>query len=220
MPNVIIRIQDLSKYYGHKQGTVVALEDVSFQVESGAFKIIQGPSGSGKTTILLSVGGLLSPDEGKILVKDKDIYHLSAEERASFRAENIGFVFQQFYLVNYLTVMENVMLPDLAIKFDGIEKRAKELLTALKLDHRLDHQPSELSTGERQRVALARALVLKPQVLLADEPTGNLDEENEKIILDYFKEFTNKDGAVLMVTHSSRIEKADEVIQLKNGRIT
>jgi len=175
--------------------------------------------GSGKTTLLLLSGGLLAPTSGEVVIQEQSIYDLSPEKRALFRGENIGFVFQQFYLVPYLTVKENVIMPNLALKIDDVEAKAEEILSTFQLDHRLNHAPAELSTGERQRVAMARALISNPELLLADEPTGNLDEKNENIILKHMRDFADNGGAVLMVTHNTSIEICDELVHLEEGKL-
>ncbi len=215
----ILQIQNVGKYYGRGGKQVIAIEDISMQVEQGLFKIIRGPSGSGKSTLLLAAGGLLHPDTGKVLVEQQDLYALSPDERTLFRGRNIGFVFQQFYLVPYLTVAENVKMPGIALEIPNLDERARDLLERFRLGHRLEHFPSELSIGERQRVALARALIAEPGILLADEPTGNLDVDNEQIIVDCLREYARNGGAVLMATHGLRTDGFDEVFQLEDGRL-
>ena len=218
MPN-ILELENVTKTY-HPPGRdkVVALNGVSLQVEPGAFKVVTGHSGSGKTTLLLAAGGLLRPDPGTIRVDGEDLYRLNAEERARFRAANIGFVFQQFHLISFLTVLENILAPTLAVTGHQAEERARALADEFGLSHRLDHPPSELSTGERQRVAMARALLNEPAVVLADEPTGNLDESNSTLVLKHLRDYADRGGAVLMATHDSRIE-ADEKYALKDGSL-
>ncbi len=217
----ILDFQAISKTYRPPgRSSVDALDQVSLSVPTGAFKVVCGHSGSGKSTLLLSAGGLQKPDAGKVLVNGTDIYRLSPEKRARFRAETIGFVFQQFHLIPYLNILENVMTPALALVMDRaeVEQRAREMIEWLGLAHRLDHPPSELSIGERQRVALARALLNQPALLLADEPTGNLDEQNSEIVIRHLRDFAARGGAVLIATHDTRIE-ADEKFMLENGRL-
>lgn len=215
----VLDIRDLAKRYARGDRRVVALEGVSLRAEAGAFKTIRGPSGSGKTTLLLAAGGLLRPDDGSVRVNGQDLYALSPNKRSIFRGKNIGFVFQQFYLVPYLTVLDNVRMPGIALDGVDVASRARELLERFRLGSRLDHYPSELSTGERQRVALARALVADPAIVLADEPTGNLDVENERIILECLREYAANGGAVVMATHGLRSDVSDEVVALDNGRL-
>ncbi len=214
-----LKIEQVSKHYQRNGSHIVAIDDVSIRVEKETFKIIRGPSGSGKTTLLLTAGGLLRPDTGNVVVKGQDMYSMSADKRTGFRGKNIGFVFQQFYLVPYLTVLDNVKMPGIALAIPDLDSRAKALLEQFCLGERLAHYPSELSTGERQRVALARALIANPALLLADEPTGNLDIDNEHIILDCLWEYVRKGGAVVMATHGLRTEGFDDVYNIKAGML-
>lgn len=219
----MLKLIDVSKHYdqGARQ-LVKALDNVSVSVGKGEFVVVEGPSGCGKTTLLLVAGGLLHPSEGIIQIGDKNIYSMRAAERAAFRAEKIGFVFQQFHLISYLSVLENVLAPSLALnEKDSLEVRARDLLSRFELNSRIDHLPSELSTGERQRVSLARALLNKPELLLADEPTGNLDRENAEIVIASLADFAQAGGAVLMVTHSREASiRGDKVVHLKGGCLT
>jgi len=219
MDKIRLNVQDARKIYEGAGGQVAALDGVSLAVASGTFQVVRGPSGSGKTTLLLIAGGLLHPDTGSVEVDGQDLYALSPEKRARFRATNIGFVFQQFHLIPYLSVLENVLAASLAAPHAGAVDRAHELIGHFGMTHRIAHPPSELSTGERQRVALARALMNRPAVLLADEPTGNLDEENAAIVLQYLKDFAADGGAVLMVTHGANVEGFHNTIYLKNGKL-
>jgi ABC-type lipoprotein export system ATPase subunit len=218
----MLRITELSKKYSKAPDTVIhALDGVSLNIEPGEFVVVQGPSGSGKTTLLLSAGGLLPPSAGAVEFDGSNLYRMSQSERAKVRAREIGFVFQQFYLVSYLNVLENVLTPSLALPDPQARIRAGELIEHFKLTDRLDHLPAELSTGERQRVGLARALLNRPRFLLADEPTGNLDQDNTEIVLGYFAEFARSGGTVLMVTHSaSAAEYANRTVHLKQGKLS
>ncbi|MCK9265281.1 ABC transporter ATP-binding protein [bacterium] len=214
----ILTIEKVSKIYHRKQEKVVAIKDISLTLKKGDFISVRGPSGCGKTTLLLTAGGLLSPSEGKVIFNGNDLYKLSPEERSHFRAENIGFIFQQFHLIPFLTVEENVLLPSLAAYKEKSGGDVKKILENLNLAERISHFPSELSTGERQRVALARALMNRPKILLADEPTGNLDEENGKIVLGYLSEFARNGGAVLVVTHDRNVaENTDKRLNMEKG---
>ena len=217
----MLEIHNLCKYYNGPKGIIRALEDVTIQIRDGEFVAVQGPSGCGKTTLLLAAGGLLAPTEGRIVMNEEhDPYRMSPDERARFRAKNIGFVFQQFHLIPYLTVLENVLAPSLALPKPETRKRAHDLIARFNMTDRIDHVPAELSTGERQRTALARALLNNPKLLLADEPTGNLDKENAGTVLAAFSEFARSGGAVLLVTHDNTIAgHADRVLHLKNGEI-
>jgi len=217
----MLRITDLSKKYSKSRDTVIrALDEVSLNIEPGEFVVVQGPSGSGKTTLLLAIGGLLPPSEGTVEFDSRNLYRLSQSARANLRAREIGFVFQQFYLVSYLNVLDNVLIPSLALPDQQAQIRARELIEHFKLTDRISHFPAELSTGERQRVGLARALLNRPRLLLADEPTGNLDQDNTGIVLGYFAEFARSGGTVLMVTHSlAAAEYAHRTVQLKQGKL-
>lgn len=217
--NAALHIEDVAKYYSRGGSRVAALEGVSLRVEPSTFKVIRGPSGSGKSTLLLAAGGLLHPDAGAVFVRGQNLYALTPGKRTAFRGNNIGFVFQQFYLVPYLTVRDNVRMPGLAHAIPQLEQRATELLERFRLAHRSTHFPSELSTGERQRVALARALITSPGVLLADEPTGNLDQENEATIVECLREFARNGGAVLMATHGLHADGFDGVFELDKGKL-
>ncbi len=216
-----LQIENLGKSYAAPHGRVCALEAVSLAVQAGEFVAVRGPSGCGKTTLLLAAGALLQPTHGRVLVNGQDLYALAPEQRARFRAAHIGFVFQQFHLVPYLDVLDNILSPALALKTsDPVRSRAAELACRFGLQDRLRHVPAALSTGERQRVALARALLNRPRLLLADEPTGNLDAHNGELVLRCLAEFARDGGSVLLVTHEARAEKsATRVVQMEAGRI-
>jgi len=215
-----LQIRELSKSYPGPQGTVRAVEGVSLTVGAGEFVAVEGPSGCGKTTLLLAAGGLLEPSRGHVLIDGQDLYALSTERRAQFRAANLGFVFQQFHLVPYLSVLDNVLAPTLAKPAPEARPRARELLARFGLGDRADHVPAALSTGERQRTALARALLHCPKLLLADEPTGNLDPANAQVVLGYLAEFARDGGAVLLVTHDAAARAlAHRTLKLRGGRL-
>ncbi len=212
----MLEIRQLAKSYHGPAGIIPVLREFSIQIHPGEFVAVCGPSGSGKSTLLLCAGGLLQPDAGKVIVAGTDIYALSAGARAAFRARHIGFVFQRFHLVPYLSVLENTLTPALAVKLPDARSRARELLDHFGLSHRADHVPAMLSTGERQRLALARALLPSPRLLLADEPTGNLDRDNAARVLDYLAEFARNGGAVLLVTHDPDAARhAARVVEIK-----
>ncbi|MCD6307910.1 MAG: ABC transporter ATP-binding protein [Candidatus Latescibacteria bacterium] len=216
----MLKVENINKLYRSADGVVRAVDGVSVAVEAGEFIAVQGPSGCGKTTLLLSSGGLLAPDGGTVTVGGTRPYDLSPDVRARFRAETVGFVFQRFHLVPYMSVLENVLSPATALPAPDSRDRAEALIERFNLGSRRKHLPSELSTGERQRTALARALLNGPKLLLADEPTGNLDGDNADIVLSTFEDFTRAGGAVLMVTHSEDAAlRADRVIHLRDGRI-
>ena len=216
----MIRVDKVSKFYRTKHGDVKALDNVNLVIEKGEFFVVRGPSGSGKTTLLLSIGGMLRPTEGQITVNNSDIFAMSKRERAVFRADNIGFVFQLFHLVPYLNIIENVLLPTGVGRSRYDQEDVKGLLNRLNLTERMHHRPSELSAGEKQRTAIARAILKHPQIILADEPTGNLDPENSEEIIGYLAEFHSSGGTVIVVTHGKAVDQyADRIIHLEKGRI-
>ena len=215
----MIQIENVTKTYTKGDSTVKALDNISVSVAKGEFVVVKGSSGCGKTTLLLTAGGLLHPQEGKISINNQDLSELSIEDMAEFRAANIGFVFQQYHLIPYLSIIENVNITTLAHKSDVSADRAEELIEELGLKERMHHTPAELSAGEKQRTALARALLYNPPVILADEITGNLDQENASIVLNKLKEFTKSGGTVLLVTHDEKaFDYADRIIEMKAGK--
>ncbi|RKY01449.1 ABC transporter ATP-binding protein [Candidatus Poribacteria bacterium] len=216
----MIQLENVTKIYRSRGGEVKALDGVTLRVEEGEFLVVKGPSGSGKTTLLMIAGGMLRPTGGRVLVNGEDLYSMDEGRRARFRAENIGFVFQMFHLIPYLNVLENVMLPAGAKGEKADRERAAELLRRLGLEGRESHKPSQLSAGERQRVALARALFNRPKIILADEPTGNLDPDSSREVFEHLKRFQEEGGTVLVVTHSAEADGyADRVVQLREGRL-
>jgi len=217
----ILELRDVQKHFRRLDGVVRAVEGVSLRIGAGEFVAVQGPSGSGKTTLLMAAGVLMQPDSGTVVITGGEPYKLSAEQRAGFRAAHIGFVFQQFHLVHYLNVLDNVLTAALASRVADAKERARELIERFGLASRAGHVPSELSTGERQRVALARALLNRPKLLLADEPTGNLDEENGRLVLDCLAGFAKEGGAVLLVTHDPKAAQVSHrALRMENGRLT
>jgi putative ABC transport system ATP-binding protein len=211
----LVQIEHLEKRFED----VCALDRVSFEIEAGEWVAIMGPSGSGKTSLMNILGGLDHPTSGRVIVDGLEIGQLGERELTRYRSDKIGFVFQQFHLVPYLTAIENVML---AQYFHSItdEKDAAEALQRVGLGDRLTHLPSQLSGGEQQRVAIARALINHPKLILADEPTGNLDEANEAIILKILAELHSAGNTIVVVTHSQAIGNlADRRIELEHGRL-
>jgi len=214
----MVRLEKVSKLYHTRRCDVKALDEVSLYVKEGEFVVIRGPSGSGKTTLLLSIGGMLRPTEGQVIVDRNDIYAMSERERARFRAENIGFVFQMFHLVPYLNIIENVLLPTGVRTGPSGRADARELLKRLNLSEREYHKPFELSAGESQRTAIARAFLNQPRIILADEPTGNLDPVNEGQIIGHLADFHHGGGTVIVVTHGMVADQyADRIIHLREG---
>jgi putative ABC transport system ATP-binding protein len=222
--NVPILISKLTKVYATAKVGVVALQDVSLSFEEGAFAAITGASGSGKSTLLNLIGGLDTPTSGTIEVRGKKISEMSREELALYRRSQVGMIFQSFNLISGFNALENVTLP---LIFSGIakgerRKRAGEVLTQVGLEGRTAHRPSELSGGEQQRVAIARALVNRPRILLADEPTGNLDSRTSREIVTVLAELNRDHGlTVIMVTHEETLarEFASRSVRLSDGRV-
>ncbi len=210
----------VTKSFPSAAGQVDALADVSFSVSAGEFVEIRGHSGAGKSTLLALIGGLATPSAGDVLVEGEAINRWSAAQRAELRRGRIGFVFQLFHLLPYLNVLENVLLAASAV--DGaVRDRAQGLLEELGLSERLTHRPAQLSAGERQRVALARALLNEPSLLLADEPTGNLDAENAAIVMERLERFRSEGNTILLVTHDDRGAVAGRrVLRLEHGRLS
>ncbi len=216
----MIQIENVTKTYTKGNNIVKALNDINISVEKGEFVVVKGSSGCGKTTLLLTVGGLLHPQEGKIFIDNQDLYELSTENMAKFRAANIGFVFQQYHLIPYLSIIENIKIPSLAHESEVPDERALELIESLGLKERMHHTPSELSAGEKQRTALARALLYNPLIILADEITGNLDHKNASIVLNKLIEFSKSGGTVLLVTHDEKaFAYADRIIEMENLKL-
>ena len=218
-----LSLENVAKRYRTSDGSVQAIDGVSLSLEAGDFVALHGPSGCGKSTLLLMAGGLLSPDSGVLEIGGENPYALGAEARAAFRAEKVGFVFQQFHLIPFLNVLDNVLVGELAGTSPSADyrDRARELLDRFQLGHRLHHVPSKLSIGEQQRVALARAFLRSPALILADEPTGNLDAENAAIILEHLGNFAaTGEGAVLMVTHDDRAKAAaGRSVEMRAGKL-
>ena len=216
----MLEMQDVTKAYTKNNQEIRALDGVSLSISPGEFVAVRGPSGCGKTTLLLTAGALLAPDAGRVLIDGRNPYELAPDSRAGVRAERIGFVFQQFHLVPYLTVRDNVLSAALAKPSPDAADRADEILRHFQLTDRVNHVPSELSTGERQRTALARATLNRPGLLLADEPTGNLDSANAEIVLGFLDEFARGGGAVLLVTHDDHAAGfAQRTVLLEAGTV-
>ena len=215
-----IHAENLSKRYGEGDSAVPALRDVGFDVEAGEFVAVMGESGSGKSTLLSIMGALNTPTSGSYVVDDIDIYSLGQDQRADFRREFLGFVFQSFHLVPYLTLAENVMLPLAVVPRSNKEKRAlaEEALGRVGLRTKASRLPSQISGGEQERVAIARAIVNEPPILLADEPTGNLDTKTTKEIMSLLENL-NRDGmTIVMVTHSPQCARyAQRILRMSDG---
>jgi putative ABC transport system ATP-binding protein len=216
----MLEFKNVSKWFNGAQGKVTALKDISFSVRPGELLAVRGPSGCGKTTLLLTAGGLLRPSDGQLSIDGQDPYALSPEMRSRLRARTIGFVFQQFHLIPYLTVRQNIMTASLAVPLKEASERTQKLISHFGLNDRADHVPARLSTGERQRTALARALLNQPKVIMADEPTGNLDEDNAQTVFGYLGQYVSDGGCVLLVTHDARAAAhATRSLQMSQGQL-
>ncbi|WP_042198075.1 ABC transporter ATP-binding protein [Paenibacillus camerounensis] len=217
----ILTIENLSKIYGTGESAVKALDDVSFSVQKGEFVAIIGPSGSGKSTLLHMLGGVDRPTGGKVYVQDTDMYTLNETQLAIFRRRQIGLIYQFFNLIPVLTVEENITLPLLLDQQKVDQKQLADLVNKLNLQHRLNHLPNQLSGGQQQRVSIGRAIIGNPAIMLADEPTGNLDSRNSSEIVDLLK-MLNKTyhQTLIVITHDERIAlQADRIISIEDGRI-
>jgi putative ABC transport system ATP-binding protein len=217
--NSIITVKGLSKTFGQLK----VLNSVSFDVEQGEFLAVQGPSGSGKSTMLGLLAGLEKPDEGNILINGTEVAKLTEDQLALYRRHNIGFVFQAFYLIPTLNLVENIAFPLFPERLNkkGMLERAKKVAETVGLKERFSHYPNELSGGEQQRVAIARSLINNPRIILADEPTGNLDSDNGSKIIELLCSLNKEKGLTLvLVTHDDKIAaKSDRIIRMKDGRV-
>lgn len=220
--NAIIGLMNVKRYFSIGSDVVKAIDDISFSLVKGDFITITGASGSGKTTLLNLIGLLDSPSDGVIRIDDQEVNDLSPKERSAIRLRKIGFIFQFFNLQHNLSAMENVMIPYWLAGHSRQESetRAIQMLTRVGIAHRLRHLPSELSGGQQQRVAIARALINSPSVILADEPTGNLDSDTTSEIIDLFEELNREGQTIIMVTHERDItERSKRTLKLKDGKV-
>ena len=218
----LLEVKNISKTYGTGETAVEALKDVSFSVEKGEFLAIVGESGSGKSTLLNMIGALDSPTAGKVIIDGKDIMAMKDNAATIFRRRNIGFIFQAFNLIPELTVEQNIVFPLLLDYQKPDQKYLDELLKVLNLENRRKHLPSQLSGGQQQRVAIGRALVTRPSIILADEPTGNLDSKNSSEVIALLKDAARRyEQTIIMITHNRVIaQSADRILQVKDGVVT
>ena len=217
----ILKTSNLKKYYGNGENLVKAIDNANIDIKEGEFVAIVGKSGSGKSTLLHMMGGLDNPTEGKVYINDKDIFSLTEEELAIFRRRNIGFIFQNFNLIPSLNVWENITLP---VGLDGKEINkpfVTDIINSLGLESKVDALPNTLSGGQQQRVAIARALVARPAIILADEPTGNLDSKTSDEVMSLLKTMIKKyNQTLVMITHDETIaQMADRVIYIEDGKV-
>lgn len=217
----IVRVEHLSKYYGKGENIIKALDNVSFTIQDGEFVAIVGASGSGKSTLLHLLGGVDHPSNGKVYIKGKDVYSLNENSLAIFRRQEIGLIYQFYNLIPVLNVKENITLPILLDHKKIDHHRLDTLLQVLGLDARLEHLPNQLSGGQQQRVSIARALINQPAIVLADEPTGNLDSKNSKEIIKLLKDANEKyHQTVVIITHDNEIARqANRIIEISDGQI-
>lgn len=218
----LLEVKEISKTYGSGEAAVKALKNVSFSVEKGEFLAIVGESGSGKSTLLNMIGALDSPTSGNVIIDGKDIIAMKDNAATIFRRRNIGFIFQAFNLIPELTVEQNIVFPLLLDYQKPDQKYLDELLKVLNLENRRKHLPSQLSGGQQQRVAIGRALITRPSIILADEPTGNLDSQNSSEVIALLKNAARKYGqTIIMITHNRVIaQSADRILQVKDGVVT
>jgi putative ABC transport system ATP-binding protein len=219
----IIKLKDVAKYYYTGETIVKAVDGLDISIQEGTFVAIMGPSGSGKSTSLNLIGNLDTPSKGKIFLDQVDTSYLTESELAQIRGKKIGFIFQQFNLIPNLTAVENIMLPMLFQGIGEVEKRERgmELIKLVELEARVSHYPSQLSGGEQQRVAIARALANDPEVILADEPTGNLDTKTGEMVMKFLDNLNKKGKTIIMITHEPHlaIEHASEIYWIKDGKL-
>ena len=219
---VILETNQLCKFYGTGENQVKAVNHVNIQIQQGEFVAIVGKSGSGKSTLLHMLGGLDTPTSGSVILSDKDLYSMKEDQLAVFRRRKIGFIFQGFNLISNLTAIENVELP---LVYRGVDRKTRhklavESLTMVGLEKRMDHRPNEMSGGQQQRVAIARAIAAQPPVILADEPTGNLDSASSKEILQILKSMHEQGKTVILITHDNGIAaQARRVVRIMDGKI-
>ena len=217
----ILKVENLKKVYGKGDSEVKAIDDVSFEIEEGEFVAIIGPSGSGKTTILHTIAGLEKPTSGKVYFYNKNIYKMNKRDLTILRRQNVGIIYQFYNLIPTLNVEENITLPIELDKKKVDIKKLKEITTFLGIDNRRSHLPNEISGGQQQKVAIGRALIINPTIILADEPTGNLDTKSSNEIIQLLKK-ANKEykQTIIMITHNLEIAKqADRIIQIEDGKI-
>ena len=216
----MLQIDHVSKTYQKRATAVTAADDVSLALAPGDFAVIHGPSGSGKSTLLLMLGGMLPPDSGSVGFEGNDIYQWSPRRRNGYRKQAVGFIFQRFHLLPYLTVADNIRMA-LALQGRADERRLiHEVADRLSIADRLDHRPTELSVGEQQRVAVSRAIVGDKQLILADEPTGNLDEENVEVVANVLRSESERGRTVVLVTHNPSIRAiGTRSLRVENGRL-
>ena len=207
---LILKASDISKSYNSDKNRIKVVDNYNIDLFSSEFVSLTGPSGCGKTTILMIIGCLLKPDHGTVEIDGLDIYSMNSSRIAEQRSKKIGFVYQDFKLIPYLTIKENILCSSLINDVGNLEDKANDLILRLGLIHRVNHRPEQLSAGEKQRTAIARALLMEPKLIIADEPTGNLDKKNSSLVIEALKHYSDEGACVIMVSHDEDVKKSSD----------
>lgn len=208
--NLILKASDISKSYSSDKNQIKIVDNYNIDLFSSEFVSLTGPSGCGKTTILMIIGCLLKPDHGTVEIDGLDIYSMNSSRIAEQRSKKIGFIYQDFKLIPYLTIKENILCSSLINDVGNLEDKANDLILRLGLIHRVNHRPEQLSAGEKQRTAIARALLMEPKLIIADEPTGNLDKKNSSLVIEALKHYSDEGACVIMVSHDEDVKKSSD----------
>ena len=207
---LILKASDISKSYSSDKNRIKVVDNYNIDLFSSEFVSLTGPSGCGKTTILMIIGCLLKPDNGTVEIDGLDIYSMNSSGIAEQRSKKIGFIYQDFKLIPYLTIKENILCSSLINDVGNLEDKANDLILRLGLIHRVNHRPEQLSAGEKQRTAIARALLMEPKLIIADEPTGNLDKKNSSLVIEALKHYSDEGACVIMVSHDEDVKKSSD----------
>lgn len=207
---LILKASDISKSYSSDKNQIKVVDNYNIDLFSSEFVSLTGPSGCGKTTILMIIGCLLKPDHGTVEIDGLDIYSMNSSRIAEQRSKKIGFIYQDFKLIPYLTIKENILCSSLINDVVNLEDKANDLILRLGLIHRVNHRPEQLSAGEKQRTAIARALLMEPKLIIADEPTGNLDKKNSSLVIEALKHYSDEGACVIMVSHDEDVKKSSD----------
>ena len=207
---LILKASDISKSYSSDKNRIKVVDNYNIDLFSNEFVSLTGPSGCGKTTILMIIGCLLKPDHGTVEIDGLDIYSMNSSRIAEQRSKKIGFIYQDFKLIPYLTIKENILCSSLINDVGNLEDKANDLILRLGLIHRVNHRPEQLSAGEKQRTAIARALLMEPKLIIADEPTGNLDKKNSSLVIEALKHYSDEGACVIMVSHDEDVKKSSD----------
>lgn len=207
---LILKASDISKSYSSDKNRIKVVDNYNIDLFSSEFVSLTGPSGCGKTTILMIIGCLLKPDHGTVEIDGLDIYSMNSSRIAEQRSKKIGFIYQDFKLIPYLTIKENILCSSLINDCGNLEDKANDLILRLGLNHRVNHRPEQLSAGEKQRTAIARALLMEPKLIIADEPTGNLDKKNSSLVIEALKHYSDEGACVIMVSHDEDVKKSSD----------